>query len=42
MAHLLELLPQRRAPEVVKIQAAAAKAKSAELPASVARVPERW
>ena len=42
IAHLLELLPQRRAPEVVKIRAPRRKAKPATLPESVARVPERW
>ena len=42
IAHLLELLPQRRAPEVVKIHTPRRKAKPATLPESVARVPERW
>ena len=42
IAHLLELLPQRRAPEVVKIHAPRRKPKAATLPESVARVPERW
>ena len=42
MAHLLELLPQRRAPDVVKIRKPRRKAKPASLPETVARVPERW
>ena len=42
MAHLLELLPQRRTPEVVKIKKPRRKPR-ATLPAEVApRVPERW
>ena len=42
MAHLLELLPQREAPAVVKIKKPKRRARSAELPATVVRVPERW
>ena len=42
MAHLLELLPQRKAPDVVKIKKPKGRARSAELPATVVRVPERW
>ena len=42
MAHLLELLPQRKAPDVVKIKKPKRRARSAELPATVVRVPERW
>jgi polyphosphate kinase 2 len=42
MAHLLELLPQRRTPEVVKIKKARRKPR-ATIPAEVPpRVPERW
>jgi polyphosphate kinase len=42
MAHLLELLRERRTPEVVKIVKPRRKAKRPTLPATVARVPERW
>jgi polyphosphate kinase len=42
MAHLLELLPQRRTPEVVKIKRPRRKPR-ATIPAEVPpRVPERW
>ena len=42
MAHLLELLPQRRKPEVVRIKKPRRAARPAALPETVARVPERW
>ena len=45
MAHLLELLPQRRAPEVVKIKEPRRAAKDAPPPSpsqGVVLVPERW
>jgi polyphosphate kinase len=42
MAHLLELLPQRRSPEVLKIKTPRRKAKPPVLPEAVVRVPERW
>jgi polyphosphate kinase 2 len=43
IAHLLELLPQRRAPEVVKIKEPRRPAKDAPLPSEgVVLVPERW
>ncbi len=42
MAHLLELLPQRKAPDVVKIKKPRKPAAPAALPANVVRVPERW
>jgi polyphosphate kinase len=42
MAHLLELLPRRATPEVVKIRKPRRAGLPAALPATVARVPERW
>jgi polyphosphate kinase 2 len=42
MAHLLELLPQRRTPEVVRIKKPRRKARAAAPPEGAVRVPERW
>ena len=42
MAHLLELLPQRKAPDVVKITKPKEAARPVAPPANVVRVPERW
>jgi polyphosphate kinase len=42
MAHLLELLPRRRAPDVVTIKKPRRKARTPEMPAAAVRVPERW
>jgi polyphosphate kinase len=42
MAHLLELLPRRRDPDVVTIKKPRRKARTPEMPAAAVRVPERW
>jgi len=42
IAHLLELLPQRRSPEVVVVKRPRRRAKPAVLPPTAIRVPERW
>jgi polyphosphate kinase len=42
MAHLLELLPQRRTPDVVRIKKPRRKPQPLVPPENVIRVPERW